>query len=202
MVAAAAVLFETCNYRANDPNICFAENVLPVFVSNCAGCHGGGSGSNTRDYTNYDGIMRDVVAGHPLRSKAYTSVKGNNPSMPPASHNKLTSQQVFIIKAWISMGAPNSSNCSSCDTSKYKFAADIQPILNNWCVSCHTSGNAGGGYDLSNYNGVNAGAVNGKLMGSIKHSAGYIPMPQNSPQLSACDIAKIQNWVNAGHPNN
>ncbi|HXB39178.1 MAG TPA: c-type cytochrome [Bacteroidia bacterium] len=199
LVFASVIFCATCTYRANDPNVCFAENILPIFVSNCAGCHGSGSGI---DLTNYDGIMRGVVRHHPLRSKVYNYIKGSNPKMPPASHKQLTSEQVFTIKAWISMGAPNSSNCSGCDTSQYKFAANIQPILNNWCVACHTSGNAGGGHDLSNYTGVANCVGSGKFLGSIKHSPGYIPMPQNSPQLSPCDIIKIQNWVNAGYHNN
>ncbi len=189
----SAVLFTTCTYRANDPSVCFSENVLPIFVSNCGGCHG--------NYTTYQGLVKDIVKYHPLRSKIYKQIHGANPKMPPESHTKLTEQQLYTIKVWISSGAPNSSNCSGCDTSKYKFTADIVPIMSNWCTTCHNAGNAGGGFDLSNYSGVNACVNSGKFMPSIKHT-GPFPMPQGGAKLSDCDITKLQNWVNAGHLNN
>ncbi|HXU27028.1 MAG TPA: cytochrome c, partial [Bacteroidia bacterium] len=145
-------------------------------------------------------VMRRVTAKHPLQSSMYTEIKGSNPSMPPRGYTALTDQEIFMIKAWISMGALNQSNCTVCDTTQFKFTADIQPIMNTYCVGCHSTSNAGGGADLSNYTGV-VNSINNKLMGTIKHSAGYNAMPQNGNQLSGCQISKIQSWVNAGHPN-
>jgi hypothetical protein len=192
----------TCTERAMDPNVCFNENVLPVFVSKCSmnGCHL--PGSRRGDFTTYDGIMKKVTAKHPLRSSVYTTISGLNSSMPPKKSAQLTAQEIFYIKAWISMGALNQSNCTVCDTTQFKFAADIQPIINNWCVGCHSTSNAGGGYDLSNYTGIVNSNANNRFLGSIKHSAGYSAMPQNGNQLSGCQISKIQSWINAGYPNN
>ncbi|MGZ3863048.1 MAG: c-type cytochrome [Bacteroidia bacterium] len=189
----AVVVFNACTYRANDPNVCYTENILPLLSSNCGGCH--------NDLTNYEGTMKYVKKGHPLMSELYKQVKGPNPSMPQGP-NKLTQQQLFYLKAWISAGAPNSTNCVACDTAQYKFGADIQPILNNWCVNCHSSSNAGGGYDLSNYAGVVNSLTGGKLLGSIKHDPGYIAMPQGGGKISDCYINKIQNWIRVGHPDN
>ena len=191
----------TCTEKAYDPTVCFNENILPIFVSKCSmsGCHA--PGSRRGDFTTYEGIMRRVVAGHPLQSSMYTKIDGSNPSMPPRRYVQLTSQEIFMIKAWISMGALNQSNCTVCDTTSFKFSADIQPIMNSWCVGCHSTSNAGGGADLSNYTGVVNSIANNKLLGTIKHSAGYNAMPQNGSQLSGCQISKIQSWVNAGHPN-
>jgi len=192
----------TCTEKAYDPSVCFTENILPIFVSKCSmnGCHS--PGLRRGDFTTYDGIMRRVVAKHPLQSSMYTKIDGSNPSMPPKNYTPLTDQEKFMIKAWISMGALNQSNCTVCDTTSFKFAADIQPIMNSWCVGCHSTSNAGGGYDLSNYAGVVSSIANNKLLGTIKHGAGYNAMPQNGSQLSGCQISKIQSWVNAGHPNN
>ena len=192
----------TCTERSMDPNVCFTENVLPIFVSKCSmsGCHS--PGSRRGDFSTYEGIMRKVVAKHPLRSDVYTKISGANPSMPPTGNVQLTDEEKFNIKAWISMGALNQSNCTVCDTTSFKFAADIQPIINTWCVGCHTSANAGGGYNLSNYSGIVNSISNNNLLGSIKHSSGYNAMPQNGNSLSACQISKIQNWINAGYPNN
>ena len=192
----------TCTEKAYDPTVCFTDNILPIFVSKCSmsGCHE----PNTRlgDFTTYDGIMKKVVAKHPLRSSIYTKIDGLNPSMPPKKNVQLTDQEKFMIKAWISMGALNQSNCTVCDTTQFKYAADIQPIMNSWCVGCHSSSNAGGGVDLSNYAGVVNSIANNKLLGTIKHSRGYDAMPQNGSPLSGCQISKIQSWINAGNPNN
>jgi hypothetical protein len=191
----------TCTEKAYDPNVCFTENILPIFVSKCSmsGCHS--PGSRRGDFTTYDGIMKRVVAKHPLQSSMYTKIDGSNPSMPPRNYTALTGEELFMIKAWISMGALNQSNCTICDTTSFKFTADIQPIMNSWCVGCHSTSNAGGGYDLSNYAGIVNSIANNKLLGTIKHSAGYNAMPQNGSQLSGCQISKIQSWINAGHPN-
>ncbi len=185
-----------------DPTICFTENVLPIFVTKCSmsGCHD--PGSRKGDFSTYESIMKKVTAKHPLQSDVYKTIDGANPSMPPKGSTQLTAQEIFIIKAWISMGALNQSNCTVCDTTQFKFTTDVQPIITNWCVGCHSTTNAVGGYDLSTYTGVVNSISNNKLMGSIKHTSGYSAMPQNGSQLSGCQISKIQSWINAGHPNN
>jgi len=191
----------TCAEKAYDPTVCFNDNILPIFVSKCSmsGCHE--PGTRLGDFTTYEGVMKKVVAKHPLRSSIYTKIDGSNPSMPPKRNVQLTDQEKFMIKAWISMGALNQSNCTVCDTTQFKFAADIQPIMNTYCIGCHTSSNAGGGADLSSFTGVVNSISHNQLLGTIKHSAGYNAMPQNGNQLSGCQISKIQSWVNAGHPN-
>ena len=100
------------------------------------------------------------------------------------------------------MGAPNSSNCIPCDTSKHKFGADVLPIMNKWCNNCHNSAITGGGFILTTYTGVVNSVAGGKLMGSINHSSGYIPMQTADGFIPPCQVAKIQNWINAGKPNN
>ena len=169
-----------------------------------SGCHGPGS-KRRSDFTTYEGIMAKVVAGHPLRSEIYKKIDGLGANMPPKNYTQLTEQEIYYIKAWISMGAFNSSNCITiCDTTSFKFAKYIQPIMNTWCVCCHsTSGSsANGNVDLSSYAGIVKSIANNQLMGSVKHSLGYNPMPLGGNQLSGCQISKIQSWINAGYPNN
>jgi len=202
LLTGIVVFLTTCTKRAMDPSVCFTENILPIFVSKCSmsGCHDPGSGRG--DFTTYEGVMKDVTAKHPLQSSVYTKITGTSPSMPPKGNTQLTDQEKFMIQAWINMGALNESNCTICDTTAFKFSADVQPIINTWCVGCHSGANSGGGYDLSSYTGILNSIANNELMGSIKHTSGYSAMPQNENQLSACQISKIQNWINAGHPNN
>lgn len=193
--------FTTCSYDLSTPDVCFQEDILPIFISNCtmANCHNSSNGE-AFDLTTYDGIMEKVTPKHPQLSEVYTTIAGKNPSMPQGQ-NKLTALQVNYIKVWIKMGAKNTSNCSVCDTTNFSYSGIIQPLLANWCVGCHSGAAAGGGYDFSTYNGVLTAVSNTKLLGSVQHSTGYKPMPKNS-QLSTCDINAIEKWVNAGAPNN
>lgn len=197
------LFFSTCTKEIYGPNACFTENVLPIFVSNCAmsGCHNSKDREAGFDLTTYDGIMKGVKSKHPLLSDVYNVIKGNNPSMPKGKYAKLSAKDVSTIKLWISMGAQNTSNCTNCDTSNFTFTR-VNTIMETWCVGCHNSNSKGGGFDLSSYDGVVTATDNNKLLGSLQHLPGYIPMPQSGAKLQDCEISAIEKWINAGHPNN
>lgn len=199
------ILFlNSCKKDVYTPNFCFQEDVLPIFVSNCAntGCHNSIDKAEELDLSNYNGIMEEVDPGHPNRSEIYQVIKGKNPEMPPEDHLKLTRGQVSIIKKWIEVGAPNSSNCNPCDTLDFTFSNRVQPLLNNWCVGCHSSSNPDGGVILSNYTSIMISVNNNSLLGSIKHLSGFTAMPKNAGSLSLCEINAIETWINNGSPNN
>lgn len=202
LVSFTAFLFSTCARDAYNPDICFQENILPVFVSKCSmsGCHNSQDHAEGYDFSNYEGIMKGVTPGHPFQSEVYKVIRGNNPSMPLGQ--KLDQKDISYIKIWIKMGAGNTSNCSGCDTSQYTYSGRIKEIMTTWCVGCHSSANASGGYDLSDYAGVSAAVSAGRLEGSVNHSSGYVAMPQNSGKLNDCDINAISKWIGAGYPNN
>jgi hypothetical protein len=195
------VVFSTCTNTSYNPDVCFQEKVLPIFISKCSmsGCHNSIDKEAGYDFSNYEGIMKGVKPGHPLFSEVYKVIKGNNPSMPVGG--KLTKSEVSIIKDWINMGAHNTSNCTSCDTTSITYTSSIKPLFTNWCVGCHSATNANGGYDFSVYSGIKKSITDGRLIGSIKQEAGYSPMPPGN-KLSDCDRSKIEKWVNAGYPNN
>lgn len=93
-------------------------------------------------------------------------------------------------------------NRSICDTSIITYSGTISPILTAYCAGCHTGPNAPLGIRVDSYNATKTLASNGKLLGSIAHSSGFIPMPKNGTKLSDCNIAKIRKWITAGTPNN
>ncbi len=198
------ILLTTCTKNVYNPDVCFHENVLPIFISNCTmnGCHNSTEFKGGFDLTNYDGIMQGIKAKHPLMSELYNSIRGNNPSMPPRSNTPLSSHDITYIKLWIEMGAPNSSNCNACDTSNYSYSNRINPIFQNWCVGCHNANYSSQGINLSDYAGASNPIVINRIVGSIEHSPGYFAMPQSGSQLSQCDINAIVKWINNGHPNN
>jgi hypothetical protein len=204
LFAVCLVIFSTCTKDIYGPNACFNENVLPIFVSNCtmSGCHNAKDRKADLDLTTYEGIIKGVKPKHPLLSDVYKVIKGNNPSMPEKPYAKLSARDVSIIKLWIGMGAQNTFNCTNCDTSDYTYSTRVKKIMDTWCVGCHNSSSSGGGYNLATYDGVASSINNNKLLGSIKHSSGYIPMPQSGGQLQQCDMDAVEKWINAGHLNN
>lgn len=197
-------MFYTCKKDAYTTDVCFKEDVLPIFVSNCtmSGCHNATEHEAGYDLSTYEGIMKGVTKNHPLNSEVYSSISGRNPSMPTRNYPKLSSEQVTIIKTWIRRGAPNSSDCYTCDTINYKFSSRIKPLVDTWCVGCHNASNAGGGYDLSTYSGIVTSINDNRFLQSINQEAGYSPMPKNVNKLSDCEIKAITKWINSGYPNN
>jgi hypothetical protein len=88
-----------------------------------------------------------------------------------------------------------------CQVGDVSLKADIRPILQRECYSCHASAIKTDGVDLENYNGL-VQVAKDKLLPAINHEPGHPPMPQGSNKLPACDIARIQKWVDTGALNN
>lgn len=88
------------------------------------------------------------------------------------------------------------TNCTPGTRSQY--TADVIPILNTYCNSCHSGTFASGGIRLDGYNYVKIYVDNGKLMGSINWEGGFSPMPKDAGKLSLCNIDKIKTWIDAG----
>jgi hypothetical protein len=207
-LGAAGIIFHNCTRYKLVPNLCFRQDILPVFVSKCgsSGCHNGDSSGRRHlaNFTTYEGILSQVTPFHPLLSDAYTKCSGISPSMPPSDYPQLTDKELEYIKYWIHVGARNDQDCgaSSCDTVNVSFRRTVKPLMDNWCLGCHSSSNAGGGYDFSSYAGVKASITNNRLSGSINHLAGFSAMPQGGGMLDICDLRAIQNWIDAGYPDN
>lgn len=92
---------------------------------------------------------------------------------------------------------------AGCDTAAAtSYTQKLVPVFQQSCYSCHLTASTGGGILMGNYNADRAIALNGKLFGSINHSAGYSPMPKGGNKLSACQVAMVRRWVAAGAPNN
>lgn len=197
-------LSETCTKKIGNKDVFFNENILPIFISNCtqSKCHNSQDKKEGYDLSNYEGIMKGIVAKHPLQSEVYNTIRGSNPSMPQRPYAKLSTESVELIKLWINMGAPNSFNTTSCDSTAVTFNKTINPIIKTWCIGCHNGSGSGAGIDLSTYDGIKSSIVSGRFLGSIKYSTGYSKMPKNSTQLSSCNIAVIQKWIREGYPNN
>lgn len=94
------------------------------------------------------------------------------------------------------------SETDTCSTENMSFAVDVNPVIQNSCISCHSSGYASGGVNLEGYENIKPYAQSGELLKVIKHEPGVSPMPQNSEKLPDCTINKINAWVEQGIKNN
>jgi uncharacterized membrane protein len=187
--------------------VCFETEVLPLFQSGCAksGCHDAASREEGYQLDSYANIVKKgIKPGNPSGSKIYQSLfASGDDRMPRPPYPAFTDQQKSIIAKWIQEGAKNTTNCNtSCDTTNFKYATAIQPLLTNYCAGCHTGSSASGGIRLDSYAAVKTYADNGRLYGSIAHLSGYSAMPQGAAKLNDCQLRTVQKWIQAGAPNN
>lgn len=207
-VATVVLLAAACTreYIEDVNGVCFEQDVLPIFQSNCtqSGCHNSNDHEEGLDYSNYTGIMESVEPGNYKGSEVYKYItKSGEEAMPPSPYDRLTDEQITTIALWIEQGAKNSacSSSTTCDTSNITLSGTVKPILENYCTGCHGGSAPSGDISLTNYNGIKASADDGSLLGSVKHANGFVAMPPDANKLTACQISKIEKWIALGAKN-
>ena len=89
-----------------------------------------------------------------------------------------------------------------CETLDMSYDLNIEPILDQNCYVCHSAAANQGGISLEGYSSLKIYINNGRLLGAIRHDAGFSQMPQGAPKLLDCDISKIEAWIDDGALNN
>jgi hypothetical protein len=90
---------------------------------------------------------------------------------------------------------------NDCDTTVVNYVQSVVPIIENNCLSCHSNTSAtalGGNVRLEDYDDIKLRADDGKLLGTISHTPGFVPMPDGAPKLPDCNIDIIRLWIEAG----
>lgn len=87
-------------------------------------------------------------------------------------------------------------------TGNISYTQKIIPMFQQYCYSCHSGNFPSGNIVMGTYTANKAIAQNGKLLGSVNHSAGYSAMPKGMAKLSNCQTAVIKKWINEGMQNN
>jgi hypothetical protein len=138
--------------------------------------------------------------GNPGNSGGTTSLGGSSAGGNQSSGGRVGSGGTNSNGGSSSAGGTPSAGGSSAakpdaGTSSVSFSGQIQPLLNQYCTSCHGASGASAGVSLNNYTNVktNASRANTAIQGGI--------MPPGSP-LSAANKQLFQAWVTAGTPNN
>lgn len=187
-------------------SVYFTNTILPVINAACAttGCHDAASRTEDLTLNNYSGIMQIVNAGNAGGSKLYRVITSTDAGdiMPPPPHTALPGADIAAIQKWINQGARNNQCLAACDTAAFTFSGAVSMIIKTYCRGCHNPASAGGGIDLSTYNGIKAVALSGQLMGSTRHLPGYKAMPQGTNKLQDCQLRQIERWIEAGMPDN
>lgn len=196
-----------------EENVVYFESmILPILQTNCAlsGCHDAASANEGIILESYNSVIAsDVVTPFNLdESDLYEVLVEDNidKRMPPSPASALTGDQINTIATWILQGAEDltcdDGNNNGCDTSSVSFSADVNPVIETYCRSCHSGNNPSGGVSLDNYENIKTNAENGKIYGAISWSDGFVMMPQGGDQLDDCTIQKIKAWIDDGANNN
>jgi len=206
-----SLLMLSCKHEPIQPSvpsekICFEEKILPILLSNCAysGCHDAISAQEDINLSNYNAVMSSGVVkpGNPNDSKIYKVLiksPDDDKFMPPPPKNPLTSEQKALIYGWIAQGAKNEACQNLCDTNAFSFTVDIFPIIQQYCLGCHSGASPSAGLSLQDYNKIKNAVTNKNLFGRITSTSN--PMPP-SGLMPECRIKKIKKWIDAGMPNN
>ena len=92
-------------------------------------------------------------------------------------------------------------------TARASFARDVKPVLDRYCVRCHSAARAAGGLRLDRYEAVLrggdsgpaviAGDAAGSLLVAKIERRDRPPMPPKRP-LPRAAVAKLRAWIAAG----
>jgi cytochrome c5 len=138
-----------------------------------------------------------IKSGNPSGSALYqvmTTAAGSENVMPPKPYSPVAKAVTDSIFKWIQRGAKNEVCAAKCDTTgNITYAGKIQPVIQTYCLSCHSGTTPSGNLKLTTYTEVFNATKTGKLLSSIKRLQGVSAMPP-SGALSTCDIRKFELW--------
>jgi hypothetical protein len=198
---------ESCKHDPIYSDVCFDNEVLPIFLNNCAisGCHDANTARANYVFTDYDNIMKSGISSRNASgSKVYQAISGSlfAEKMPP--DGALPTEKITLIRSWIEAGAKSGDcNASMCDTNQFTYGITVKSIIDTYCVGCHKVGSPSN-LNLDGYTNVKAyldvlGNKDGLIL-DIQYSLGN-PMPKTG-KMPDCKITQMMKWINAGYLNN
>jgi len=201
----------------------FTREVYPIFKESCFSCHGpekqkGKYRMDTRDgaFKVTDDYGPAIKAGKSEES-AIIHMVGNlidemlmpPPSDKPGQSEKLSTEQIGILRAWIDQGAVWPDGPIQEVIRPVTFADDVRPMFAQACGSCHTGASAKGGFAVDTAEAVlQGGSGYGKVItpgNPAKSSlltilAGKdedLPEPEKH-KLPPKQVAQIEKWILQG----
>ena len=176
-----------------------------LYQSVCAQCHGpnaeGGFGPSLRSADFRQSSTREEI---------FTSISEGHPASSMIAWGEiLSSQQISELTDFI-LSLPVSDGSSGGGVS---FAVSVLPVLDSYCLACHSESAALGGWISTDYDGVVSSGVNGpavvagdadasllahKLLGT--QSSGAVMPPGGTLDQALIDL--ILDWIAEGAQDN
>ena len=159
---------ESAPAKTAGSKVSFDLDVLPIFKSNCVGCHGSEVKTKELSLSSYEAIMKGsesgpvIVPGKIDESRLYKMVKDG--AMPPGGRSRLGEVQVSTIRSWIEGGAALSSQSAETAPAARVTYQDILPALLLRCTVCHGLRRQEGGLDLRTWAGILKGGNSGPVV--------------------------------------
>jgi mono/diheme cytochrome c family protein len=193
----------------------FLQNVRPVLVESCFGCHDSTAMGGLRLDTK-EGLLKGgksgpaIVAGDPDKSLLIEAVRQTGAIKMPMGGERLSDAKIAALTTWIKDGAvwPDTQTGTKPESVLTEhFESRIRPVLAQQCFACHTNTKAGG-LRLDSREGILAGGNSGPavvpgdpeksvLVNAIRH-IGPIKMPKGATQLTNEQIDNFATWVKDG----
>ncbi|MBT4793485.1 MAG: hypothetical protein HON90_18070 [Halobacteriovoraceae bacterium] len=183
--------------------VSWVSDIQPLLKARCISCHKEGM---PKDWTDYETVKS-------ASEKILASIKHEDGVMGmPLVGGKLTDEQVNLFQAWIDTGMQESSSvCTPTEPQQQteplpqtsseeptnevvNWVLDIQPLLKDRCTNCHNVGMAA--KDWTDYELVKAASE--RILGSIKHENGFMPMPIVGDKFTGEQVSLFQAWVDTG----
>ncbi len=136
----------------------FATQVKPILESACTHCHGAEKDKGEFRLHTLEDLKKGndngpgLVPGDPAKSALYTTLilpADDDLVMPPSKEGLLDKSQIEVIKAWIEQGADWPAGTVLEVKPRIDFVKNVQPILEQNCVSCHNPEKDKGDWILS-----------------------------------------------------
>ena len=219
----AAVMPLTAADPAPDTEAYFTRFVQPVLESTCVHCHNADQQKGDGRLETLENALKGgengawLVPGKPEESKLYTSTRlpaDDDMVMPPSKEPALTAVQSDHLKAWITAGAKWPAGLTLATQPRMQFVRDIQPILEQNCVSCHRPEKLKGDLDMTTLAATIKGGENGTSLVAFDPDASplythttlkedddeLMPPVKSGGPLKAEQQEKLKRWVQQGAP--
>ena len=193
----------------------FEKDVLPIFSTYCFTCHGKSSPELGVDLRTARSVLRGgfngpvIHKGSPDESRLFQKVsKAEMP--PPAFKSMVPEGDVETIRRWIEGGAQSEAGDDIPEAAQRqiaRFEQEIQPLLTQRCVACHSGDQPQSGLNLSTLPSVLRGGVHGPVVieGFSDKSVlvrqlvnGAMPPEGAGEPLESDEIKLIRSWIDEG----
>lgn len=208
---------------APDSEAYFTRFVQPVLESTCVHCHDADDQKGDGRLDSLENMLKGnddgawLVPGKPEESKMYTSTRlaaDEDEVMPPKKEEPLSNSQAEHLKLWIAGGAKMPAGLTLAMKPRMQFKKDIQPILEQNCLSCHDADKAKGDLVMTTLESTLKGGEDGTALVAFdpENSPLYklttlpvddedlMPTKKSGGPLKPDQIEKLKRWIEQGAP--